>query len=446
MNVVICGAGEVGRHAAEVLARGANNVTVVDLSAQKLAALDEVLDVRSLLGNGTQADVLIEAGCRSADLFIAATNVDEINLLAASIAKGVGADKCIARVHHAVYFDRRGIDYAAHLGIDHLVCPEYSTAIAIAAALRSPGALAIENFARGRIEMQQIPVSPGAPAVGVMLKDLKLPSSTRLAAIDRAGGAFLPQADTTVQADDIITLIGETESFEKARRLFYTSSDRRRRIIILGGTGQSVWLCRALKDSGLSIRLFEPEAERAEELAEKLGWVTVLKADAIHTDALRDERVDQADAFIALTNDDEQNILAAARAKSMGCPTAIAVLQRGTYLHLLDFVGIDRAFSPRVTAVNEILRLLEPGPIRDLATLSEGVLEVYEIQVPDTATALVDRALRDIRFPTHLIIAAIQRGEDTVFVPGADSHIRAGDTMIVIAAPEAQKKLRRMLG
>jgi trk system potassium uptake protein TrkA len=445
MNVVICGAGEVGRHAAEVLAEDANNITVIDLSAHKLAALDEMLDVRSLVGNGTQADVLVEAGAAKADLFIAATNIDEINLLSASIAKGVGARQCIARVHHAAYFEKRGIDYADHLAIDHLVCPEHSTALAIAAALRSPGALAVENFARGRIEMQQLAVGENSKAVGVMLRDLKLPSSTRLAAVDRSGEAFLPRASTVLEADDIVTLIGETDSFQQARKLFYTESDRRRRVIILGGTGQSVWLCRAMKDTGFSIRLFEPDAARAEELAEKLPWVTVLRADAINTDALRDERVDQADAFIALTDDDEQNILAAARAKSMGCPTAIAVLQRGTYLHLLDYVGIDRAFSPRVTAVNEVLRLIESGPVRELAVLSEGVLHVYEVRVTRQASALIDHPLRSIRFPTPLVVAAIQRGEDTVFVPGADSHIRAGDTMIVIGPPELRKKMPAML-
>lgn len=446
MDVVICGAGEVGRHAAEVLSAAANNITLVDLSGDKLAQLDDVLDVRSLEGSATRADVLIEAGCEHADLVIAATNNDEVNLMSASIAKGVGAKSCIARVHHAPYFEKRGIDYARHLGIDHLVCPEHSTALAIASALRSPGALAIENFARGRIELQQMAVSAHAKAIGVTLKELQLPGAARLAAIDRDGEAFLPEARTAIQADDIVTIIGDAASFAKVRKLFRTDQDSRRRIIILGGTGQSVWLSRVLKGSGFSIRIFEPDRKRAEELAEKLDWVTVLRADAIHSDVLRDERVDQIDAFIALTDDDEQNILSAARAKSMGAATAIAVLQRGTYLHLLDYVGIDRAFSPRVSAVNEIQRLIDAGPIRRLASLSEEILDVYEIRVPAAAREVADRPLRAVRFPPHTMAAAVQRANDEVFVPGGESVIRAGDTVIIIGPSAARPGLKKLFG
>ena len=148
MNIVICGAGEVGRHAAEVLGANGNNITVLDQDPDRLDKLRDVLDVRFLRGNGTHGDVLLEAGCNMSDLFIATTNQDEINLLAASIAKGMGAGKTVARVHHRAFFERRGLEYDRYLGIDHLVCPEYSTALAIAQNLRSPGAMAVERFAR----------------------------------------------------------------------------------------------------------------------------------------------------------------------------------------------------------------------------------------------------------------------------------------------------------
>ncbi len=445
MNIIICGAGEVGRHSAEVLAAKGHNVTVIDLDAQKLQALDAVLDVRSLRGNGTQADVLLEAGCATADLFIAATSLDEVNLLSASIAKGVGVTKCIARVHHSAYFEQRGLSYTRHLGIDHLVCPEHSTSLAIASTLRAPGAIAVEQFARGKVEMQYLPVDAAAQAVGKTLRDLQMPGSARLAAIERGDEAFLPNADTKILADDVVTLIGDADDFGRIRKLFQTVSDSRRRVMIMGGTTQSVWVCRALRSKRFSVRLFEADPDRARQLSEKLGWVTVLNADVINTDVLQEEHVEMADAFAALTEDDEENILAAARAKSMGAKRAMAVLQRPTYLHLLEHIGIDQAFSPRSTAVTEIERRLDDSPVRHLATLTHGIGEVYEIRVGATATKALNIPLRDIKLPPGSMVAAIQR-QDDVFVPGAASTVEDNDVAIVIAPKSSRKTLIKLFG
>lgn len=443
MNIVICGAGEVGRHSAEVLAAQGHNITIIDLEPETLSDLDDVLDVRSLEGNAVHADVLLEAGCAKADLAIAATSSDEINLLSSSIAKALGAGMVITRVHHSAYFERRGLDYARHLGIDHMVCPEFTTALAIASTLRSPGSLAIEQFAHGQLEMQQFPVSESAKAVGADLLSLKLPASSRLAVVERQGKPFLPNAQTVIEKGDIVTLIGESAGFDKARKLFDTETGRNLKVMILGGTSQSVWVCRALKDRGFSIRLFEDDPERAQELAEKLEWCTILNTDAVNTDALKDERVDLADAFLALTEDEEQNILAAARAKSMGVRSAVALLLRPTYQHLLGHIGIDKSFSPRSTAVNEMLRLLETGPVKHLATLAEDIAEVYELSVPIGAKKIVNRPLKEVTLPEHTMLAAVQR-DDEVFVPGGDSEILPGDTVIAIAPETAKKALRKL--
>ena len=172
MNIIICGAGDVGRHSAEVLAPAGHNITVIDLDAAKLAILDETVDVRTLIGDATRADVLQEAGVDGADLLIAATNIDQINLLTCAVATALGVELCIARVHHSSFFEGVGLDYGKALGIDHLICPEATTAQAIASTLRSPGSLAIESFARGKVEMQSLPVSEDAKAVGKQLKEL----------------------------------------------------------------------------------------------------------------------------------------------------------------------------------------------------------------------------------------------------------------------------------
>lgn len=443
MNVVICGAGSVGGHAAEVLGAERHNVTIIDMQPDRLTAIEESLDVRTLHGSGTHAETQIEAGCPNADLFIAATESDEINLLSASIAAGLGADRTIARVHHSAYFERRGIDYATHLGIDHLVCPDYTTAVAIAQTLRNPGALAVERFARGRIEMQQLPVSDHAPAVGKRLAEIGLPGAARVASIERDGVAFIPDGQSIVQQGDVVTLICDVNVFERARKLIHDTSQRRKRVMIMGGSALAVWLCRQLHSRAFSVRLYEAQRERAAELAAKLEWITVLRTDPVDPAAWDDEHLDQADAFVALSDSDEHNILAAARAKSAGAWLAVAVLQRPTYLHLLTHVGIDKAFSPRVTAVTQIQQLLEPGPIRRLATLAEGIADVYEIRVSASAKKVNQTPLRQVQFPPKTIIAAIQRGDD-VHVPGADDWIAADDTVVIIAPSESEKQLKSL--
>jgi len=440
MNIIICGAGEVGRHSAEVLGAEGAAITIIDRDATKLAAIEDVLDVQTLRGDVVHADVLLEAGVAGADVVIAATDVDEINLLAASLATGLGAGRSIARVHHSAYYRGRHFDYAQHLGIDHLVCPDYATAQEIAQTVRNPAALAVERLARGRVEVQQFAVSGDARAVDRSLPELGLPGASRLAAVERDGVAFVPDFTTVIRKGDVVTLVGEVGCFEKARRRFVTEAPKRQRIMVMGGSPLAVWLCRALRGSAFSIRVYESDPARGKELADKLDWVTVVRVDPMDSDTLTLERIDQADAFIAVTDEDERNILAAARAKSLGAAKAMAVVQRSTYLHVLRDVGIDRAFSPRILAVNQIRRLLDESPMRSLATLAEGSIHVYEVLIPQGARKAIAVPLKRLGLPARTLIAAIQRGEQ-VWVPGADDAMEAGDRVVVIAPREACKGL-----
>ncbi|MCA9414150.1 MAG: Trk system potassium transporter TrkA, partial [Candidatus Omnitrophica bacterium] len=296
MDIVICGCGEVGGHAAEVLAQQGHNITVIDQKALRLRKIEDTLDVRTLTGNCADASVLIEAGASRADLLLAATSSDEVNLLSATIAKGVGVEKSIARVHHRAYFDQRGIDYMHHLGIDQVICPEYSAALEIARTLRNPGALAIENFAQGRIEMQEFPVDPASKAVGKSLIDLALPSGSRLAAITRSGQAFIPKATTIIEPEDTIILVGNSQVFQDTRKIFRSRKElSRKKIVIMGGVSMAVWLCRNLLDRNFSVRLFESDRARAEELAQKLDWVTVIQADPTEIPVFEEEHLADAD-------------------------------------------------------------------------------------------------------------------------------------------------------
>ena len=441
MNIIICGAGQVGTHAAEALAQDDHEITVIDRDPERLRSISDTMDVAVLCGNCAEAEVLREAGGEDADMLLAATPIDEVNLLTAVVAGKIGTSKTIARVHHGAYFDNRGLNYELDLGIDRLICPEYSTALEIASNLRNPGSLAVENFARGAIQMQQLPVADDATAIGKSLSQLAL-AGTRLAAITRNREAFIPDASSVVQRGDTVILVGNEADFLEARKQFHDDKAGRRRIVLMGGTPMAVWLCRKLRDRNFSIRLFEINRRRAEELAEKLDWVTVLQADPTQRDVGVEEHIGQADVFIALRNADEQNIIASVLAKTFGVTMVIAVAHSSTYLDLGYHIGVDRVFSPSRVAAKEIQRTLDEGPLRKLETLADGVVDAYQVRVRIEGEA-VGRKLKEIKLSPNWIVTAIRRG-DRAWVPGADDALEVGDTALLVGRHGTEQQLKRL--
>ncbi|MHC4218790.1 MAG: Trk system potassium transporter TrkA [Planctomycetota bacterium] len=442
MNIIICGAGQVGTHAADVLAGSDHDITVVDIASSRLKAIADSMDVATCTGNAAQAEVLREAGCADADLVVAATDRDEVNLLAATVAKMIGAAKTIARVHHSSFFSNRGLDYEKELGIDRLICPEYSTAQAIASKLRNPGALAVENFAHGAILMQQLPVAPTALAIGKPLSELALKTGTRLAAITRGGEAFIPDASSTVQAGDYVILVGNQRAFQEARKLFHDDKVGRRRVVIMGGTAMAVWLCRTLHDRNFSIRLFEINRERAEKLAEKLDWVTVMQSDPTDQTVADEEKLGQADAFVALRHDEEANIIAAVLAISLGATHAYAVVQSATYTQLGSHIGVTATFNAADEAGKEIERTFEERPLHKMSTLAGGAVDAYLVRV-NIKGEVVGKRLKDIKLSPNWIVAAIRRGEKA-WVPGAEDMVEVGDTALLVGKRGAEKQLKKL--
>jgi trk system potassium uptake protein TrkA len=443
MNIIICGAGEVGSHAAEVMSAAGTRITIVDTDRKRLRAVEDSMDVAVCAGNCAEASVLEEAGARQADLVVAATDQDEVNLLTASLGKGLGAAKSIARVHHTAFLDDHGFRYTDHLDIDRLICPEHATALAIARTLRNPGALAIEGFARGQIEMQEFTASKSGSAVGKRLADVKMPAGSRLALVRRKGDEpDIPKATTVVVPGDSVILVGNTEAFPTARRLFHDDKQQRRRLVIMGGTPMAVWLCRSLRDRNFAIRLFETDRERAEVLAEKLSWVTVLQADPTDRGIFDEEDLSQADVFVALRDDDEANIISAVLAKLRGVTLVINVVQQSKYLDMIYDIGVDRAFSPRIVAANEIESVLDDRPLRHLGSLAEGVVDVYRIKV-GPKSHVIGTPLRDLGLTPDWVVAAIQRGRET-HVPGADDLIETEDVVLVVGKRDEDARLRKL--
>lgn len=444
MKIVICGAGEVGTYVAEVLDRRGESVTVVDQRPERLRSLEESLDVRTLEGNCGRADVLAEAGCKTAGLVVLATDNDEVNLLAAVVAKRMGAQQVVARVHDFGYLEQDHLDYCDALGIDQLICPEYSTAIAIAQTLRNPAATAVESFARGQVQMEQFEVDAAASAIGKKLSDLPLPKGVRLAAVQRQGRSFIPDGATEILAGDSVFLVSGADSLDQARRLFRAGDARRRRVVVMGGNRMAAWVCRLLEGSGFSIRLFERDRARAERLAVELETVTVLNADPIDASVFNEERIGDADDFVAMVDDDEDNIIGGVLARSRGVSRVVALVQRADYLDVLYDIGVDRAFSPKLVAARQIEELLDRSPMRTLANLARGQLDLFRVTASAGGRAVGVR-LRTVKLTPHWSLIAVQRGDETI-VPGAEDVVEPGDVVLVLGPHGRGDEIAEILG
>ncbi len=442
MNIIVCGAGAIGGHAAEVLAANGGNVTVVADDVAALEALSDSLDIATVGGQPAAAEVLAAAGAAKADVVIAATDVDEVNLLCASTASYLGADRTFATVTHSTYLQRSKLDYSQIFSIDALVCPALSTAQAIASHLRNPAAMKVERLAGSQIEVHQFEASAGAPGIDRHLSEVELPDGALLAAITRGDKTTLPTGSSAVVEGDQVLLVANTDVFHDARRLLRNQDAGRRSVVIMGGSPIAVWLCRALRSKGFSIRLFETDRERAEELAEKLEWVTVIQADPTESGVFTDEHIEQADAFVALKGD-EQNILSCAWASGLGVQETYPVVTRDDYAPFVKAMGITLSFSPRHLAVREIQQRLNRAPLTRLAAVAGEDLCIFRVRVGKDAQVL-GQALSDLPLMPDCMIVVQEADDHGGVVPRADAILSAGDVVHVVANGDFESDLRRL--
>jgi trk system potassium uptake protein len=442
MKILICGMGEIGTHSAEFLSRDTHAITAVDRDQARLDAVADAMDIRVVRGQCASAALLTEAGAASADLVLATTDNDEVNLVTASVAKGLGAKRTVAHVRHADYHEQTALDYGAHFGIDHIVSPHFATASAIARSLRNPAAIAIEHFAAGRIEMHEVTLTERCTALGRPLAELRLPRGTRLASVSRGGEASVPEASTVLRAGDKVVLIGNADVFDDMLTRLGVRDTRRRTVVIAGGTPIAVWLCEVLRRREWSIRLFEADGALARRLAEKLPWVTVLHADPTDRSVFAEEQIAKADVFIAVHQEEEENIVSAVFAKAHGVTECVAVVERARYLDLLTHIGVDRAYAPGMVAAKELGMLLDDSPFLRLATLVSGV-DIYLWRVAESDIEH-QRPLAETNLSPEGVVAAIRR-EGEVWVPGPEDTIGPGDAVLIVGKAGAEKDIRRLL-
>ncbi len=430
MNIVVLGAGTVGTSIADLLCQHRHNVIVVDQDGETIADINERLDVRAIHGSASRSSILFQAGVSSADLCLAVTGNDEVNLIAASLAKAMGAARTVARVYAPVYNDLSTFDYQRHFHIDRLLSLEHLSAMEIAHNIRHPGSVTMEHFARGELEVDEIEVTEKAPTLGMPIKQLGLPPGVRIASITRKSRTSLALAEDELEVGDRITLIGTGDDIDNVKEMFQKGSPAKLGVVIAGGGETGYHLAQSLESSRCGVVLLDANMERCNFLSENLPGVTVVHTDATQRAHLEEERVGRADVFVACMADDEDNIMACVTAHEIGAKTINAIVERPDYAEVVGKLGIDRAVSPREVMARQVLSFLFRGPIISRTAIGGGDLNVLELMVREDS-ACTQHVLANLKLPEKCLIAVIVHG-DYVRVPGADDRLQPGDTVVAL--------------
>ncbi len=436
MKIVILGAGQVGRTAAYQLAREeANEVTVVDTNEELLRDLQDRLDIRGVAGSATYPSVLEAAGIADADILIALTNSDEVNMLACEVAYTLFRTPVkIARIRAAEYTRYPKLFSAEALSVDVWISPEQLVTEYIERLIRYPGALQVLDFADGRVRLVGLRARKGGLLVGQQLRTLKnhLPNSdARVVAIYRAGRGVKPEGDTVIQEDDEVFFLAATDDIRKVMSEIRKEENPVKRVVIAGGGNIGFRLARELESKN-QVKIIERDAKRARFISERLENTIVLNGDAADEEMLLEENIDSCDVFAALTNSEEANILSAMVAKRLGARKVMALMNKPSYAELIESGTIDVAISPQTITIGSLLAHVRRGDVVRVHSLRRGAAEALEAIVHgDRSTSkVIGRRLEEIRLPEGTLIGCIVRG-DQVLMAHHDTTIEADDHVII---------------
>lgn len=432
MKILILGAGKVGGTLAENLAKEQFDITLVDQDARALDELRDKLDIRIIHGHGSHPEVLRSAGADDADMLIAVTSSDEVNMVACQVCYSLFRTPTkIARVRSASYLSR-GFFSQEHMPIDVLINPEAVVTDHIRHLLEHPGALQVLDFADGRVQLVAMRAFYGGPLVGQELSFLRehMPNvDTRVAAIFRRGSAVIPTGTTVIEADDEVFFIAATEHINAVMAELRRVERPFKRVFVAGGGNIGTALAKAI-DPYFSVKVLEKDPERCEELAEALSHAVVLNIDATDRELLLEENIEQCDAFCAVTDDDEVNIMSSLLAKKLGARQVMTLISKPAYVDLVQGQDIDIAISPQQATTSSLLSHVRKADVVRVHSLRRGAAEAIEAIAhgDEKSSKVVGRALQDIDLPTGTSIGAIVRdgevliGHDDVVVE-SDDHV-----------------------
>ncbi|WP_339864402.1 Trk system potassium transporter TrkA [Paremcibacter congregatus] len=450
MKVIVCGAGQVGFNIARHLASEQHDVTVIDRSPDLIAKIQSSLDVQAVVGYASHPDLLEKAGASDADMIIAVTLFDEVNMVACQVAHSLfGVPKKIARVRAQNYLDPVWQDLFSrdHMPIDVIISPEIEVAQAAIRRLEAPGAFDMVPFCDGRVRAVGVRLKEDCPVVDTPLRQLTelFPDlNIVVTSVLRDGKLIIPSSNDQLLVGDNIYFVSEDSHVERALSVFGRDEEEARRIVIVGGGNVGAFIAKQLIDNNAKIQLkiIEQDAKQAKAVAKEIPSAIVLHGDALDVDIQKEANVKAAETIIAVTNDDKVNILSSLLAKQAGCRRAITLINNHSLGPLTYSVGIDAFVDPRQTTVSSILQHMRRGRIRSLHTIAGGAAEVLEAVALETSP-LVGKPLRDIRLPEGIIVGSVVR-DTKVIVPRGGTIIKPDDIVVVFSRQEKIRKVEEL--
>jgi len=447
MRVLVVGAGEVGSYVALRLSREGNDVVVIDNSRQRLREIDETLDVMTVLGSGSSPLVLSEAQVDRADLVVALSDDDEVNLLVCMQARQAGVGRTVARLEAADLRDRAGLQVRKAMGVDLVIDPDEEIATEILELVGYQGASDVHEMAGGEALLIGARLQADAPIVGRRVFDLAREYGPNwdfiFGTITRDGNTIVVRSDHVLAENDLLRVVCKRRGKAELMQLLGLKRNRLRKVMLLGGGRTAEILAGRLAAKGVEVVIVERNIERCQELSEHLPSSLVLHGDITEVELLVEEGIGTFDSVVALTGEDDANILACLFAKAEGASETIAVVHRLGLLSLLDQVGIDAALSPRTASANSVLRFVR-GDVAQVATFLDGDVEVIEFEV-QPGTQAVDARIADLHLPQDVLVAAIVRDGKAEIARGK-STLRVRDHVVVFALPHMVDRVHEAFG
>lgn len=450
MKVVVCGAGQVGTSIAAYLSEEGSNVTIIDQNPELVAKVNETLDVSGIIGHAAHPDILQKAGVADADMIIAATYSDEVNMMACQVAHSLfNVPTKVARIREPNYLkpEWSNLFQRDHMPIDVIISPELEVARAITNRIRVPGAYNIIPLADGRAQLVSVICKQTCPLLNTPLKHLTslFPElSTVVLAIIRGDVKIIPTGDDDIRVGDEVYFVTATDHLKRAMNAFGVEDAETRRIIIVGGGKIGARLAQDITETmpDITVRMIEGSPERAQIVSEMLPKVTVVQGDGLNKSILEEAEIAITETVIAVMNNDESNILVSMLAKQHGCERAITLVNNHSFTPLVAALGVDAVVNPRAITVSTILQHIRRGRTRAAHSLRDGFAEILELEALDTS-AIVNTPIREIKRPKDMIFGLIVRSGQ-ILVPKPDSVIKPDDRVIILAAHDQVKKVEQM--
>jgi trk system potassium uptake protein TrkA len=445
VKIIIVGAGEVGYHIAQKLSEENQDVFLIDKDPEKIKRITDNLDVQAILGSGTSPEMLKTSGVREADMLVAATDSDEVNLFACLLAKILNPVILkVARVRSREYLKERGLFDRDVLAIDQTINPESVMVETIRNLMTVPGASDVIDFVGGRVKLIGITVKPDSPHAGRQLLSFKdMEGKVLVGAIVRGDHVLIPHGQDTIQANDLVYLVVRADELSRDLRFFHLDHREIRSVMIIGAGDTGSALARALDQTKLHVKIIDKDPRKCAALAEKLERVIVIHGDGTDKDLLQEENVHDADFMVAVTGDEESNVLISLLAKGLGAKKSITRINKLSYIPLVSAIGIDTVVSSRLSAIRAILQYIRRGRIISVAPLKGEHAEAIEAEALDTSD-IVNRPLSDVGFPKGALVGAVVRGEDILIARG-DTVIKPNDRLIIFALQKVIPKLEKLL-